>query len=74
MFGPEDRGLNNEEITHCQRLVTIPTDAAASSLNLAQAVLLMLYECANAVRAAGLGDAEKDDAQGAPSPRKSRNG
>lgn len=62
VFGPEDRGLNNEEITHCQRLVTIPTDAAASSLNLAQAVLLMLYECANAVRAAGLGDAEKDDA------------
>ncbi|WP_165177707.1 RNA methyltransferase [Desulfovibrio sp. ZJ369] len=51
VFGPEDRGLNNEEIIHCQRLVTIPTDAAASSLNLAQAVLLMLYECANAVRA-----------------------
>lgn len=51
VFGPEDRGLNNEEILHCQRLVTIPTDAAASSLNLAQAVLLMLYECANAVRA-----------------------
>lgn len=50
VFGPEDRGLNNEEIIHCQRLVTIPTDAAASSLNLAQAVLLMLYECANAVR------------------------
>ena len=24
VFGPEDRGLNNEEITHCQRLVTIP--------------------------------------------------
>lgn len=51
VFGPEDRGLNNEEIVHCRRLVTIPTDAAASSLNLAQAVLLMLYECANAVRA-----------------------
>lgn len=51
VFGPEDRGLNNEEIIHCQRLVTIPTDAEASSLNLAQAVLLMLYECANAVRA-----------------------
>lgn len=59
VFGPEDRGLNNEEITHCQRLVTIPTDAAASSLNLAQAVLLVLYECANAVRAARLPSAEK---------------
>ncbi|MEG6591459.1 RNA methyltransferase [Desulfovibrio sp. 1188_IL3213] len=50
VFGPEDRGLNNEEITHCHKLVTIPTDPAASSLNLAQAVLLLLYECAGAVR------------------------
>lgn len=50
VFGPEDRGLSNEDITHCQQLVTIPTDAGAHSLNLAQAVLLMLYECANAVR------------------------
>ena len=36
---------------HCHRLVTIPTDPAASSLNLAQAVLLLSYACANAVRA-----------------------
>ena len=65
VFGPEDRGLNNEEITHCQRLVTIPTDAAASSLNLAQAVLLMLYECANAVRAVrAFPDAEKAGTSG----------
>lgn len=52
VFGPEDRGLNNDEIIHCHRLVTIPTDPAASSLNLAQAVLLLLYECANTARAA----------------------
>ncbi len=51
VFGPEDRGLNNAEITHCQQLVTIPTDPAARSLNLAQAVLLLTYECANAARA-----------------------
>ena len=50
VFGPEDRGLNNDEIMHCHRLVTIPTDPAASSLNLAQAVLLLSYACANAVR------------------------
>ena len=31
--------------------MTIPTDPAASSLNLAQAVLLLSYACANAVRA-----------------------
>ena len=50
VFGPEDRGLDNEAITHCHRLVTIPTDMEASSLNLAQAVLLLLYECASAMR------------------------
>lgn len=47
VFGPEDRGLDNAEIEHCSRLVTIPTDGA-SSLNVAQAVLILLYECLNA--------------------------
>lgn len=51
VFGPEDRGLDNDAIQHCQRLVSIPTNPEASSLNLAQAVLLLLYECAKAVRA-----------------------
>ena len=51
VFGPEDRGLDNGEIAHCHRLATIPTERSASSLNLAQAALLMLYECAGAVRA-----------------------
>lgn len=49
LFGPEDRGLENSHLSFCQDLVTIPTDAA-TSLNLAQAVLLMLYVCAEAVR------------------------
>ncbi|MEG2005699.1 MAG: TrmH family RNA methyltransferase, partial [Bilophila sp.] len=51
VFGSEDRGLSNEEIEQCQRLVTIPT-AGASSLNVAQAVLVMAYECMKAVRRA----------------------
>ncbi len=42
---PEDRGLSNEDLENCGRLVTIPTAPDASSLNLAQAVLLMIYEC-----------------------------
>ena len=50
VFGPEDRGLSNQEITACHELITIPTDAA-SSLNLAQSVLLILYACACAMRA-----------------------
>lgn len=50
VFGPEDRGLDNAAITQCHRLVCIPTDPAASSLNLAQAVLIVLYACAAAMR------------------------
>ena len=48
VFGSEDRGLLNQEIEQCTRLITIPTATEKSSLNLAQAVLLMLYECAKA--------------------------
>jgi len=45
VFGPEDAGLANQETRLCGRLVTIPTAAEATSLNLAQAVLVLLYEC-----------------------------
>ena len=53
VFGSEDRGLSNEEALFCQRLVTIPTAGEASSLNLAQAVLILLYECTRALRGDG---------------------
>ena len=43
LFGPEDRGLTNEDIRLCHELVNIPT-AEFSSLNLAQAVMVMCYE------------------------------
>lgn len=45
VFGPEDRGLDNDDIELCHRLVNIPTMPGVSSLNVAQAVLLLLYEC-----------------------------
>jgi tRNA/rRNA methyltransferase len=44
VFGSESAGLTNEEIFACQFLVHIPADAAASSLNLAQAVQVVAYE------------------------------
>ena len=44
LFGPEDHGLVQEQISQCHWLVRIPTAAANPSLNLAQAVLLALYE------------------------------
>ncbi len=43
LFGPEDRGLTNEDIRLCHTLVNIPT-AEFSSLNLAQAVMIVCYE------------------------------
>ncbi|WP_461208886.1 RNA methyltransferase [Desulfocurvus sp. DL9XJH121] len=60
VFGPEDRGLTNAETEICGHLVTIPTAPEASSLNLAQAVLVVLYECF----AAGL----EERAEPAPEP------
>jgi len=43
LFGPEHRGLTNEDLKYCQMTVTIPT-ADFSSLNLAQAVAILCYE------------------------------
>ncbi len=43
VFGPEDRGLTNEEIRICHVLINIPT-ADFSSINLAQSVMIICYE------------------------------
>ena len=43
VFGPEDRGLTNEEIRLCHVLINIPT-ANFSSINLAQSVMIICYE------------------------------
>jgi tRNA/rRNA methyltransferase len=44
MFGPERTGLENDEITLADALITFPVNPAYASLNLAQAVLLTGYE------------------------------
>ena len=43
LFGPEDRGLENSDIAHCDSLIHIPT-FGFSSINLAQAVMVVSYE------------------------------
>ena len=43
VFGPEDRGLTTGELDACMASVCIPT-SADSSLNLAQAVVVLAYE------------------------------
>lgn len=48
LFGPEDRGLSNDELKYCQLRSAIPT-ADFSSLNLAQAVAIHCYEIYHAV-------------------------
>ncbi len=44
LFGPERAGLDNEDVAHADSLVRIPLNPAFSSLNLAQAVMVMAYE------------------------------
>ena len=44
VFGREDRGLTNEGLDLCHRIAIIPTAAEYSSLNLAQAFLVLAYE------------------------------
>ena len=44
LFGPEDRGLSNDDLKFCHEVVLVPT-ADFHSLNVAQAVLILAYEC-----------------------------
>ena len=44
VFGNEQSGLSNEDLRLCNYIVTIPTDKAYSSLNLAFAVQIFSYE------------------------------
>jgi tRNA/rRNA methyltransferase len=54
VFGPEDRGLSTEEVDRCDLLCGIPTRGPLASLNLAQAVAIVLWEISQAeVRPAG---------------------
>jgi tRNA (cytidine32/uridine32-2'-O)-methyltransferase len=55
VFGREDRGLTNDELDRCHAVTIIPTDAEYSSLNLAQACLVLAYEV---FLAAGAGQEE----------------
>jgi TrmH family RNA methyltransferase len=46
LFGSEKFGLSNEDLSHCQWLMRIPTVSQNLSMNLGQAVALCLYELA----------------------------
>ncbi len=53
LFGREDKGLSNDALDRCHRVVTIPSDPSYASLNLGHAVIIMLYELALAKGADG---------------------
>ena len=61
LFGSEKTGLKNEDFSHCDWLMRIPTREEHRSLNLGQAVAICLYEL---VRAQA--KAEKHTASGKP--------
>ena len=44
MFGPERSGLTNDHIALADTVISVPLNPAYSSLNLAQAVLIISYE------------------------------
>jgi TrmH family RNA methyltransferase len=53
LFGSEKFGLSNEDLSHCNWLLRIPTRDEHRSMNLGQAVAICLYELArNSKRAA----------------------
>ena len=49
IFGREDSGLTNEELTHAQHSIYIPTASTYPSLNLATAVAICAYELQKSV-------------------------
>jgi TrmH family RNA methyltransferase len=44
LFGSEKTGLTNDDLSHCHRLLRIPTREEHISMNLGQAVAICLYE------------------------------
>lgn len=50
LFGTEDDGLGLEALDRCHCIVTLPTNPEYPALNLAQSVLLLLYELSRQTR------------------------
>lgn len=50
VFGNEQHGLDNADVLRCQACCSIPTSLESTSLNLAQAVQVLAYECQLASR------------------------
>ncbi|MFM7226749.1 MAG: RNA methyltransferase [Betaproteobacteria bacterium] len=60
VFGSERYGLSNEQVGKCSALVSVPANPMYSSLNLAQAVQVIAYEC----RLAAVGEVRSESTIG----------
>lgn len=45
VLGGEKRGLSDEELSHCQAVIAIPTPGPQPSMNVSHAAALLLYAC-----------------------------
>ncbi len=64
VFGREDSGLDNGVLDRCHALVTVPTNPDYSSLNLGQAVTLMMWELSRLAQGIEEGEGlEEQDAE-----------
>jgi len=61
LFGSEKVGLSNEDMSHCDWLLRIPTREQHGSMNLGQAVAVCLYELVREERAAQKGAPRKKE-------------
>jgi tRNA/rRNA methyltransferase len=55
LFGSEKVGLSNQDMSHCHRLMRIPTREEHGSMNLGQSVAVCLYELVRDPKPGGLG-------------------
>ena len=53
VFGSEKHGLTNDDLSHCDAILRIPTEPEQASMNLGQAVAVCLYELARDPTRAG---------------------
>ncbi len=61
VFGPERTGIENEEITLCDTIITIPTSPKNPSLNLGQSMVLLGYEWMKVSAECGMVSTEKEN-------------
>lgn len=64
VFGREESGLTNDEISLCNRAVTIPLKEPFPSLNLAQAVMVFAFSLSDAIEVKSVSKTKGTDNKG----------